>query len=572
MTSMARSNGFEPLSGAGTQAAAQQAAHQQPAQGLSQAGTYPATQQYDAYGQPVYAQGQTNQHLANQQMAYQQPAYQQSAYQQAAAVPGYGLTPQPQARPAAANYAPQFDPYVPQSQGQGASQGQLASQSQAGLPAYRQQAAAAAPEFRGAVYDQWAGQQQPSTDPRGFDLSTYGQTPYAQSGYAPSAQGQTAQQAGYGTQYGYQQAPSQDYAAAQQGYAQDPAYAQQGQVGAEPEQDYDEGDDYADEVPNRSRSFMVMAALAGAIVVGGGLTYGYNSLLGGGASGPTPLVKSAEGPSKVKPSEPGGKQFAHSDSKVLGRLSENGASTSDVDGSGAKRVSTLVVKPDGTIAPPVTAPAEAATASMPGMSVVNVGGPPMEVPSAVAAVVETASTAVASGTTKPLVVTPPVGGPSKVAKAINAVQTVNTASVNAVAAPSDLAAVVPAAAPAVVAKKPEVVKKVAALAVPAATEPVAKVAAAAPTVATGTGYMAVIASVPANNSSRVSALARWADMQQKYGTILQSKQPDVQEANLGEKGTYHRLLVGPPGSKDGANTVCSQLKAAGHTDCWVMAF
>ena len=84
--------------------------------------------------------------------------------------------------------------------------------------------------------------------------------------------------------------------------------------------------------------------------------------------------------------------------------------------------------------------------------------------------------------------------------------------------------------------------------------------------------MAVVASVPAGANSRVTALSRWADMQQKYGTILQNKQPDVQEANLGEKGTYHRLLVGPPGSKDGANSVCTQLKAAGHTDCWVMSF
>jgi cell division septation protein DedD len=61
-------------------------------------------------------------------------------------------------------------------------------------------------------------------------------------------------------------------------------------------------------------------------------------------------------------------------------------------------------------------------------------------------------------------------------------------------------------------------------------------------------------------------------MQQKYGTILQNKTPDVQEANLGEKGTYHRLLVGPPGSRDSASSVCVQLKAEGYAGCWVTAY
>lgn len=60
-------------------------------------------------------------------------------------------------------------------------------------------------------------------------------------------------------------------------------------------------------------------------------------------------------------------------------------------------------------------------------------------------------------------------------------------------------------------------------------------------------------------------------MQQKYAT-LQNKTPDVQEANLGEKGTYHRLLVGPPGSREQASAVCSDLKTAGYSGCWVMAY
>jgi cell division septation protein DedD len=104
-------------------------------------------------------------------------------------------------------------------------------------------------------------------------------------------------------------------------------------------------------------------------------------------------------------------------------------------------------------------------------------------------------------------------------------------------------------------------EKVAALA-PAATNPQP----------TGAGYVAVLASVPASGSSRMDALKQFADMQQKYGSILSNKTPDIQEANLGEKGTYHRLMVGPPGSRDSASSVCTQLKAEGYSGCWVTAY
>ncbi len=100
-----------------------------------------------------------------------------------------------------------------------------------------------------------------------------------------------------------------------------------------------------------------------------------------------------------------------------------------------------------------------------------------------------------------------------------------------------------------------------------------KTAAVAPPSNAGTsGYVVVLASVPASNESRLAALRKFADMQQKYGSVLQNKTPDVQEANLGAKGTYHRLLVGPPSSRSQASTLCSDLKAAGYKDCWVMAY
>jgi hypothetical protein len=86
------------------------------------------------------------------------------------------------------------------------------------------------------------------------------------------------------------------------------------------------------------------------------------------------------------------------------------------------------------------------------------------------------------------------------------------------------------------------------------------------------GYVAVLVSVPVSGQSRLVALKKFADMQEKYGSVLQNKTPDVQEANLGDKGSYHRLLVGPPGSRAQASTLCNDLKAAGYKDCWVTAY
>jgi cell division protein FtsN len=46
----------------------------------------------------------------------------------------------------------------------------------------------------------------------------------------------------------------------------------------------------------------------------------------------------------------------------------------------------------------------------------------------------------------------------------------------------------------------------------------------------------------------------------------------VQEANLGDKGVWYRTVVGPPGSRESASTLCSKLKTAGYEGCWVAAY
>jgi hypothetical protein len=477
----------------------------------------------------------------------------------------------------------QFDPYIPPTatpaygtpapQANGYGMPQSAAYAPAQAPAYGDPNGYQADPrtaLRGAQYDQWAaapaGAPAPASDPRGYDLSAYmppqGRTQPPQQDFGHlTADLATHPQSGYsdwGHQAGYQ--PDTRGYAAQTGGDAD-GYAQQGY--ADPNaQGYDD-ENYEAAEPPRSRKWMtVMAALVGAIVVGGGMTYGYLSLFGGAEGGPTPVVKSAEGPSKVKPAEPGGKQFANTDSKLLGRLGEGSSSSAnsatESDGTGARKVQTLVVGRDGEIQAPAAA-AAAAPEAVPGVSVPVPGMTLIDVPGA-----DTPAPAPVAQKPQPIVVQPPAEPVQVAANETRPAPVVPKSINSAVEAQASAAA----EAPAPVAEKPKPapkpVTKTAAIPESSSTPPAPKT--------TGLGYVAVLASVPASGTSRIDALQQFADLQQRYGGILQNKTPDVTEANLGEKGRYHRLVVGPPGSKDGANSVCSQLKSAGYSSCWVMAY
>ena len=70
--------------------------------------------------------------------------------------------------------------------------------------------------------------------------------------------------------------------------------------------------------------------------------------------------------------------------------------------------------------------------------------------------------------------------------------------------------------------------------------------------------------------SNDEAMAQWSRMQTKLGDFLAGKGPDVEVADLGERGVYHRLRVGPFSSSDDAKTYCAGLKERGQ-DCLIKA-
>lgn len=496
-----------------------------------------------------------------------------------------------------------------------------------------------APQLRGSTYDQhpgWPEQPQqaapaayadgyPAPQPQGFGAQdTYAQQGYAQQEYAqqpaewpPQPQGYGSQgyaaaeqgyahgggyadpagyhggygeQAGYGQQHGYAQAEPAFGAAEQQVARADEGFGAPVPAGDVEDYDHDEMEYEDDRRGGRGRMVMIAAALVGAIGIGGGLAYGYKVLFNSGPSGATPVVRSQSEPSKIKPLDPGGKKFAHTDSKILGRLDSGSeqsssaapsAGANDEDGA-PRKVTTMVVGRDGSIVPavaspppgagpsPVSEPAPVAAppqrvAGVPGLTIVDGfgGRPPAQLapvasPPPAARVVPVAPVAPAA----PVVLTRP-NPPPAIAKP----------TVISRAAPEPKAEEPePAEVAKPVAKK--VVKKPVNDAFGSAGTSVAAATPAAPAEASSgaAGYVAVLVSIPTSPNSRMDALKQFADLQQRYPGQLNSKSPEVQSANLAGKGSFDRLIAGPPGSRQQANDLCAQLKTAGYSSCWVKSY
>lgn len=74
----------------------------------------------------------------------------------------------------------------------------------------------------------------------------------------------------------------------------------------------------------------------------------------------------------------------------------------------------------------------------------------------------------------------------------------------------------------------------------------------------------------ASLKSDAAAKQTWAALEKKYASLLSGTGYEIQTANLGAKGVFHRLLVGDFASKVQAGSFCARLKRAGQ-DCLVRA-
>ena len=283
---------------------------------------------------------------------------------------------------------------------------------------------------------------------------------------------------------------------------------------------------------------MVASALLGAIALGGALAYAYQQSGGGIGSGDAPIITADASPVKEVPNQPGGKEFPHKNKLIYDRLTNGNTPESERLVPRQEDVAVPALPPaTATAGLPVPVATTDLTNPAPAQSVGDDGGPrkvktivvrpdgSMEGPP-VAAAAATANQAIAGATSKatnmmPVPAIAPPGAPQQVA----------------------------AAAPAAAAAAPA-----AAAAAPAAA-------------AAGSAFVVQLGAW----KSQTDALANFADAQQKYPSLLGKYQPLVRKTNLGPKGTWYRLQVGPTADKTAAYKLCGQLKAKGHSDCLVMA-
>jgi len=324
-------------------------------------------------------------------------------------------------------------------------------------------------------------------------------------------------------------------------------YAQGREHGYEGDGEYEALPDEEGEEPRRGRRGLVIAgALVGAIGLGGAMAYTYKTFIATPTRAPVVKVTDA-GPTKVKPSLTGGKEFANTDKKLLNRVDEEAAQRAGAapddraseDPNAPRRVRSIPISPPGQMAA-----AAGGSATVPGITLDNMA-PPAGLTSSAPGRVQI-----------------PSGPPPQVMSARSDQAAAAPPPVKIVTAPPP-----PIAAAGSGEAAPAPPRRVAAVA-PPAREPAPKAASSALVTASTSGYVAVLSS----QKSRMDALKAFADLQQKYGDVLSSKTPDVQEANLGDKGIWYRAVVGPPVSRDAASGICSQLKAAGYAGCWVTAY
>lgn len=101
---------------------------------------------------------------------------------------------------------------------------------------------------------------------------------------------------------------------------------------------------------------------------------------------------------------------------------------------------------------------------------------------------------------------------------------------------------------------------------PAAPQPPNPVAAASAPAATSGGALLQVGAFP----SRALADEAFGKFKARYGSAVGNVSPNIQEADLGEKGTWYRLRVGPFADKAAANSACDAIKAQGGS-CFAAA-
>jgi hypothetical protein len=360
----------------------------------------------------------------------------------------------------------------------------------------------------------------------------------------------------------------------------------------EPEHDGGEGyaaDEYYDEAPNprRRSGVLVFMAVLGLAVVGSAGAFGYRTMFGGSVL-PTlpPIIKAGNGPIRIVPNY-GETQSNNSNQSASATSSENLVSREEQPVNieppkpPPRVVATIPVSPAQNAAGPsgVAGPPGAfasAPNAAPGASPWPPAPPPMPTttlpapaPSQAQAATEPKrihTVTIRPDQAAPVDVGNPAASPQPAARNVTRPAQATTPKPAAAASPPAAGSNAPlsivpggqtdtrgqAQAPA---RSRTAVTPAATPMSVASAGPVTGVAAPAP----GGRYAVQITS----QRSEAEAQASFRELRAKFPNQLNGREPMIRRADLGDKGTYYRALVGPFASMEEAAGLCSGLKAAG---------
>ncbi len=342
--------------------------------------------------------------------------------------------------------------------------------------------------------------------------------------------------------------------------------------------------------PRRSRKVLVTAASVLIVVAIGGAGAMYLRTFNGTSSGPPPVIAAQDGPVKITPEETqaegGGETVGEA---VYDRVAGQAPETEEtvVEGAEEPREIARIVLPEAESAAPEQPPA-------PAENTIVAEEPAGSAEEAQASLEDFGPRRVETFVVRPdgtIVTTTEAGEPSEPdltaqqmataqteAMDPKPVETVTISEPRTAGEPTAAQELAAVAAEAPVEQPTEAAQPTEEAAAPPATEPVEEVevavapepetapepepAATPPTAASG--FVVQIAS----QTSQEAAEATFASLQRSYGSVLGGLEPNIQRADLGEKGIYYRVRVGPWAERADAVNVCEALQAAGG-DCFV---
>ncbi|MBX2804956.1 MAG: SPOR domain-containing protein [Hyphomicrobiales bacterium] len=321
----------------------------------------------------------------------------------------------------------------------------------------------------------------------------------------------------------------------------------------------DEDEYELDEYEGGSKKKLLAAVLAGAIVIGGGGAYIYSSGNGSFDSGGAPSVIVADStPVKEQPEAPGGRDFPNGNKLIYDRLGGGGGGATQASAAGANQ-------------PP--APVPGLVTSTGNSNAASSGTLEQRIENALRAQGGNQQPAAPNPIDTPRAVQTLTFGPD------GSQQPVQQQPVQPQQLAANGAGVNQFSSDIVVSTQPSSSPNFASVQATPATgsvqanvqpqpqqQQIAAINPQANVAPVGTG--AYFVQIGARNDPQAATEA-FKTLQQRYASVIGNYAPSLRKADLGAKGVWYRLWVGPVNTKGEAETLCDQLKTAGMQACLV---